>query len=259
MISGIPADSGLKHYDVIVVGAGQAGLGTAYWLTRKTGLRVCVLNAAPEIGLSWASRWDSLELFTPRRFSGLPGLRFPAGPSNYPTRVEMAAYLQRYAARFALPVLRGVRVRSLHRTTSGFRLTTDGGGMTADQVVVATGPYDVPRTPAAAADLGSAVHQLHSSQYCRPADIRRGPVHVVGGGNSAAQLACELAGTHDVTVVSSREPWFLPKQDRRRQPVLVAVRDRVAERRRGVGRLPAGATARRPHHRPRAATTRRCG
>jgi putative flavoprotein involved in K+ transport len=208
--SGIPGDGGLEHYDVIVVGAGQAGLGAAYWLTRKTELRVRVLDAAPGIGRSWESRWDSLELFTPRRFSALPGLRFPSGPSSYPTKDEMAAYLKRYSARFALPVETGVRVRSLRRTTSGFELTTDGGGMTADQVVVATGPYDVPRVPAA--DLAATVHQLHSSQYCRPTDIPRGPVHVVGGGNSAAQLACELAGTHDVTVVSSREPWFLPNR-----------------------------------------------
>ena len=213
MTHGIPGHSRLEHYDVIVVGAGQAGLGTAYWLTRTTQLRVRVLDVVPEVGRSWESRWDSLELFTPRRFSALPGLRYPAGGSNYPTKDEMAAYLKRYAARFALPVETGVRVRSLRRTTSGgFEVTTDDGGMAADQVVVATGPYDRPRLPAAASELAATVHQLHSSQYCRPTDIPRGPVHVVGGGNSAAQLACELAGTHEVTVVSSREPWFLPKR-----------------------------------------------
>lgn len=196
---------------MVVVGAGQAGLGVAYWLGQRRQLGVQVLEASPEIGLSWASRWDSLELFTPRRFSGLPGLRFPSGPGNYPSKDEMAAYLRRYARRYALPVATGTRVRSLRRGTSGFELTTDDGGMTADQVVVATGPYDRPHVPAAASDLDQGVHQLHSSQYCRPGDIPTRSVHVVGGGNSAAQLAYELAGTHDVTVISSRPPWSLPK------------------------------------------------
>lgn len=193
------------------MGAGQAGLGVAYWLTRTTDLRVQVLDASPAIGRSWASRWDSLELFTPRRFSSLPGLRFPPGRGNYPSKDEMAAYLTRYAARFALPVASGRPVRSLRRTASGFDVTTDDGPVTADQVVVATGPYDRPHVPAAASDLAGTVRQLHSAQYCRPADIPGSSVHVVGGGNSAAQLACELAGTHDVTVISSRPPWFLPK------------------------------------------------
>jgi putative flavoprotein involved in K+ transport len=205
------AGSGREHLDVLVVGAGQAGLGTAYWLSRRTDLSVQVVDAAPEVGRSWASRWDSLELFTPRRFSGLPGLRFPAGARNYPSKDEMAAYLQRYAARFGLPVATGTAVCALRATASGFEAVTDEGAVTADQVVVATGPYDRPHIPAAAADLASTVHQLHSSRYCRPADIASGSVHVIGGGNSAAQLACELAGTHDVTVVSSRPPWFLPQ------------------------------------------------
>jgi putative flavoprotein involved in K+ transport len=200
-----------EHLDVLVVGAGQAGLGTAYWLNRRTDLSVQVVDAAPDVGRSWASRWDSLELFTPRRFSGLPGLRFPAGPGNYPGKDEMAAYLQRYATRFGLPVATGTTVRALTATAHGFEAVTDQGSVTADQVVVATGPYDRPHIPAAAADLAGTVHQLHSSRYCRPADIPSGSVHVIGGGNSAAQLACELARTHDVTVVSGRPPWFLPQ------------------------------------------------
>lgn len=200
-----------EHHDVVVVGAGQAGLGMAYWLGQRSRLGVQVLDASPEIGHSWASRWDSLELFTPRRFSSLPGLRFPSGPGNYPSKDEMAAYLKRYARRHALPVANNRPVRSLRRSASGFDLTTADGDMTADQVVVATGPYDRPHVPAAAADLDRGVRQLHSSQYCRPADIPSRSVHVVGGGNSAAQLACELAATHEVTVISNRPPWSLPK------------------------------------------------
>lgn len=105
-----------EHHDVVVVGAGQAGLGVGYWLTRTSDLGVQVLDASREIGQSWASRWDSLELFTPRRFSSLPGLRFPSGAGNYPSKHEMAAYLQQYAARFDLPVMTGTSVRSLRRT-----------------------------------------------------------------------------------------------------------------------------------------------
>jgi putative flavoprotein involved in K+ transport len=211
MNRGTAAGTGQQHLDVLVVGAGQAGLGAAYWLTRRTRLTVRVLDSGPDVGRSWASRWDSLELFTPRRFSGLPGLPFPTGVGNYPSKDEMAAYLRRYAARFALPVAPGTPVRALQATTNGFEAVTDAGSVTADQAVVATGPYDRPHIPAAADDLASSVHQLHSSQYCRPTDIPPGTVHVIGGGNSAAQLACELAETHEVTVVSSRPPWFLPK------------------------------------------------
>lgn len=197
--------------DVLIVGAGQAGLGMAYWLRTTTDLRVRVVEASPEVGQSWRARWDSLELFTPRRFSSLPGLPFPAGPSNYPSKDEMAAYLVRYARRFDLPVMTGARVGSIRRTTGGFDVGTDAGRTTATHVVVATGPYDRPYVPAASAALGRAVCQLHSSQYRRPTDLPSGPVHVIGGGNSAAQLACELAGTRDVTLISGREPWFLPK------------------------------------------------
>jgi putative flavoprotein involved in K+ transport len=200
-----------EHLDVLVIGAGQAGLGTAYWLMRRTGLSVRVADATPSVGTSWTSRWDSLELFTPRRFSGLPGLRFPAGHGKYPTKDEMAAYLKRYAVRYDLPVVTSTPIRSLRITATGFEAETDDAPLTADQVVVATGPYDRPHLPGAAADLAPTVHQLHSSRYCRPTDIPPGSVHVIGGGNSAAQLACELVRTHDVTVVSSRPPWFLPK------------------------------------------------
>jgi putative flavoprotein involved in K+ transport len=211
MKGAMSAGSRTERRDVLIVGAGQAGLGTAYWLTRRTDLNVQVVDDGPELGSSWVSRWDSLELFTPRRFSGLPGLRFPSGARNYPRKDEMAAYLRRYAARFALPVVTGMTVRSLGATTSGFEAVVNDGSVTADQVVVATGPYDRPHIPAAAAELAGTVHQLHSSRYGRPTDIPSGTVHVIGGGNSAAQLACELAATHDVTVVSSRPPWFLPK------------------------------------------------
>ena len=195
--------------DVLVVGAGQAGLGAAYWLRRLTGRRVLVVDRAP-IGQSWLDRWDSLVLFTPRRFSSLPGLPFPAGPTRCPTRTEMAHYLRRYVDRFELPVCTGVDVRRLSRGDGDFVAETSRGTVHAQHVVLATGPFSARFVPAAAAGLAADVHQLHSYDYCSPTDIPPGDVLVVGGGNSAAQLAVELAGTHRVTVAAPREPWYLP-------------------------------------------------
>jgi len=196
--------------DVLVIGAGQAGLGTAYWLRRIPAVRVLVVDAT-QVGQSWLERWDSLTLFTPRRFSSLPGLRFPDGPGRTPSRTEMAAYLQSYAQHFDLPVETGVRVQRLTQQRCGFVASTSTGPVHAAQVVIATGPFHRPNIPAAGRGLDPAVTQLHSYDYRSPADIPSGPVLVVGGGNSAAQLALELAATHPVTIASPGPPWFLPE------------------------------------------------
>ena len=195
--------------DVLVVGAGQAGLGAAYWLTRQPGLRVLVVDRAP-VGQSWRDRWDSLVLFTPRRFSGLPGLAFPAGPTRCPTKAEMAEYLCRFVEHHDLPVRTGVEVRRLTRAGGSFVVETAAGEVLAAQVVLATGPFHRRSVPAVAAGLSPQVHQLHSYDYRSPADVPPGEVLVVGGGNSAAQLAVELSATHTVTVAAPRPPWYLP-------------------------------------------------
>ena len=200
----------MTDLDVVVVGAGQAGLGTAYWLQRLGAPSLQVLDAEP-VGESWRQRWDSLQLFTPRRFSGLPGLPFPRGTTRSPSRLEMADYLGAYAARFCLPVRTAVRVECVQQAGTGFALTTSDGPVTARQVVLASGPFRRPHVPAAAGGLDPSVHQLHSLHYRRPSDIPAGRVLVVGGGNSAAQLALELAATHDVTVASPGPLWFLPE------------------------------------------------
>ena len=195
--------------DVLVVGAGQAGLGAAYWLTRQPGLRVLVVDRAP-VGQSWRDRWDSLVLFTPRRFSSLPGLDFPAGPTRCPTKDEMAEYLCRFVEHHDLPVRTGVEVRRLTRAGGSFVVETAAGEVLAAQVVLATGPFHRRSIPAVAAALSPQVHQLHSYDYRSPADVPPGEVLVVGGGNSAAQLAVELSATHAVTVAAPRPPWYLP-------------------------------------------------
>lgn len=204
-------DQPLPHrVDLLVVGAGQAGLGVAYWLKQHPELAVLVVDAEP-IGESWVQRWDSLQLFTPQRFSALPGMRFPRGGSRTPSRLEMAAYLRRYAEVMALPVRTGVRVTRLGRDAADFVAETTHGSIRADQVVLATGPFRRPYVPDAADDLDPSVAQLHSFDYRRPSDIPPGNVLIVGGGNSAAQLAIELALTHKVSIASPGPLWFLPE------------------------------------------------
>lgn len=148
-------------------------------------------------------------MFTPRAFSALPGLPFPAGPTRCPYRREMADYLQTYADYFQLPVHLGVQVQAV---TAGFAVTTSSGPLTARHVVVASGPFHDPVIPPAAGDLDPVVPQLHSYDYRGPADISTEDVVVVGAGNSAAQIALELNNSHRVTLVAPREPWFVPAQ-----------------------------------------------
>ena len=211
--TGVPAPAStaggtVRSVDVLIIGAGQAGLATAYWLRSITGLRVQVVEQNA-VGDSWLRRWDSLRLFTPRRFSGLPGMRFPAG-ADFPDKREFAEYLRGYAERFALPVETGHQVRRLWKTGDLFHAGTDAAEFRARQVVVAAGPFSRPYLPPASRSLDAGVFQLHSAAYCRPTDIPGGEVVVVGGGNSAAQLAVELARTHRVTVISPHAPWYLP-------------------------------------------------
>ncbi len=197
--------------DVLVVGAGQAGLGTVHHLRREApGLSVRVLDAGERVGDSWRGRWDSLRLFTPRRWSALPGLPFPAGPGESPDRLEMAAYLQAYAARLDVPVETGARVTRLVRDGQGFCAQTPAGPVRARQVVLATGPFGDPHVPAAAAGLDASVVQRHSHDYRRPSDLPGAVTAVVGGGNSAAQLALELRTSRRVVLVTPGEPWFVP-------------------------------------------------
>jgi putative flavoprotein involved in K+ transport len=203
-----PQRGAARSVDVLIIGAGQAGLGAAYWLQRRTRLQVQIIDKAP-VGHSWITRWESLRLFTPRRFSSLPGMRFPSG-NGCPTRAEMAAYLNDYADRFDLPVDTGHKALRLTSSGDGFHAATTHGDFRARHVIVATGPFSRPNLPPASRSLDDAVFQLHSADYRRASDVPEGEVLVVGGGNSAAQLALELADTHRVTVISPRPLWFLP-------------------------------------------------
>ena len=195
----------MTHHDVIVIGGGQAGLAIGYHLA-KQGRRFTILDAGDAPAAAWRSRWDSLRLFTPVRYDGLPGLPFPGEPHHYPTRDEVVDYLTGYARSFELPVELSSRVRTLRRTDDGYLVELADRVFTADQVVVATGPFQTPRIPAPGERLAATVHQLHSSDYRAPSSIPEGSVLIVGGGNTGFQIADELAATHDVHLsIGSRQ------------------------------------------------------
>ena len=193
-----------RHYEVVVVGAGQAGLAMGYHLAQR-GLHFTVLERADSIGSAWRERWESLTLFTPRRYDSLPGLPFPGDPDGYPSRDEVIEYLERYAETFDLPIRLETEVGRL-TSEDGFVLETSRGTLTAEQVVVATGPFQTPFVPEVAQRLAPQVFHVHSTRYQRPGQIPEGTVLVVGGGNTGFQIAKELAATRRVYLsVGSRQ------------------------------------------------------
>lgn len=200
-----------RPLDVAVVGAGQAALALSHALVGGP-LRHACFAADARVGDAWRRRWDSLRLFTPAQYDGLPGLPFPAPVDHYPTKDEVADYLEIYADRFALPIALDVRVTRLHRDGDVFVLTTTRGPVRARQVVLATGSYGEPRTPEFAAQLGDAVTQLHAAHYRRPDTLPPGPVVVVGGGASGVQIAADLAATRSVTLCRGRREVVLPQR-----------------------------------------------
>jgi putative flavoprotein involved in K+ transport len=192
--------------EVAVVGAGQAGLAMGYFLARQ-GRRFVILERADSIGSAWRERWESLTLFTPRRYSALPGLLFPGDPDGYPTRDEVIAYLERYAEAFQLPIELSSEVKNLELGDDPrFRLELEDRTITANQVVVATGPFQTPYIPNLAEKLSPDVFQTHAVGYHRPSDVSDGNVLIVGGGNTGFQIAKELSATHNVVLsVGSRQ------------------------------------------------------
>jgi putative flavoprotein involved in K+ transport len=198
--------------DVVVVGGSQAGLAMAWHLQRQ-GLRFVVLEAGPEVGHVWRSRWDSLRLFTPAQYDNLPGMAFPAPADTYPTKDPVADYLQTYAKAFDLPVRLDAKVTELGRLEDGsFEVYTGDATYQARQVVVATGPFQVPFVPPQAAKLDPSVTQVHSADYRNPQALPDGAVLVVGGGNSGFQIAEELAATRQVDLSIATTYPMLPQR-----------------------------------------------
>jgi putative flavoprotein involved in K+ transport len=199
------------HFDVIVVGAGQAGLAIGYHLAQR-GYRFAILEAAAEPGAAWRGRWDSLKLFSPVRYNSLPGLSFPGDPNSYPGRDEVADYLADYAERFRLPIELNSPARSIRRTENRYLVELDDRAYEADQVVVATGPFQVPNVPEIAERLDPEVVQFHSVDYRSPEQVPPGRVLVVGGGNTGYQIAEELARTHEVHLSIGSRQMPLPQR-----------------------------------------------
>jgi putative flavoprotein involved in K+ transport len=198
----------VEKVSTLVIGGGQAGLTVGYQLARRS-LSFRILDAHPRIGDAWRNRWDSLRLFTPARYAGLPGLPFPASDDAFPSKDALADYLEHYAEHFRLPLQTGVRVKRVSKQGNRFLVESDGRRWQAEQVVVAMANYQVPRVPAFAQDLNSDIVQVHSHYYRNPSQLRSGNTLVVGAGNSGADIAIEVSRTHP-TWMSGKESGHVP-------------------------------------------------
>jgi putative flavoprotein involved in K+ transport len=239
-----------EHIETVIIGAGQAGLATGYQLQRR-GRPFVILDSESRVGDGWRHQWDSLRLFTPAWANALPGKPFPAPAWSYPTKEEFADYLESYAAELALPVRLVTRVARLQAAgaadvsedgaTGGYVVTTDGGQIHADNVVVATGTFGrTAAVPDFADQLDPAIVQLHSSEYRRPGQLPPGPVLVVGASHSGCDIAYELAATH-ATILAGRDLGQIPVPfDSRRFrlvfPVVLFAFAHVLTRRTPIGR-----------------------
>jgi putative flavoprotein involved in K+ transport len=197
-----------QHYETVVIGGGQAGLAVGYFLTQE-GRSFAILDRSERIGDQWRERWDSLRLYSPAFRDGLPGMRFPAPRTSYPTAKEFADYLEAYAARFELPVHSGARVDALTREDGRYVATAGDRRFEADNVVVATGKFLKPYVPAFADELDPSITQLHSYDYRNLSQLQEGPVLVVGASHSGSDIAFEAAAEHEV-ILSGKDTGQIP-------------------------------------------------
>jgi putative flavoprotein involved in K+ transport len=200
--------NGTERIKTVIIGGGQAGLATGYFM-RELGDDFVILDGSERTGDSWRARWDSLRLFTPARLNGLPGMPFPAPPHSFPTKDAVGDYLERYAARFELPVRLGAMVDRLARNGERFLVTAGERTIEAENVVVAMASYQAPRTPRFAGELDPGIVQMHSTDYRNPSQLQDGGVLIVGAGNSGAEIGLEVAREHP-TWISGRDVGHVP-------------------------------------------------
>lgn len=198
----------VERIDTVVIGGGQAGLSVGYHLTRR-GVPHVILDAGSRVGEAWRSRWDSLRLFTPAKFSGLDGFPFPGDVDHFPTKDEVADYLEDYARRFDLPVRLGVAVDRLCRRGDRYVVAAGDAVIEANNVVVAMANHQVPRIPAFASELDKSIRQLHSRDYLRPGELQDGPVLIVGAANSGVEIALDVADGRQVWLAGDY-PGYIP-------------------------------------------------
>jgi putative flavoprotein involved in K+ transport len=199
----------IEHVETAIIGAGQAGLATAYHLQRR-GRSCLILDSNDKLGDNWRAQWDSLRLYSPAQYDGLPGLPFPSPRWSYPTKDQVAAYLSAYAKRFRLPVRTLSKVDRLQAVDGKYVLWLGADRIIADNIVVATGTFGrTPNIPDFALDLDPSIRQLHSSEYRNPAQLNPGPVLVVGAAHSGNDIALEVAGIHP-TVLAGRDTGRVP-------------------------------------------------
>ena len=201
----------VERFDTVIIGGGQAGLAAGYHL-KKRGRDFVILDAGERVGDSWRKRWSSLRLYSPARFDALPGMRFPAPPQSFPTASEMADYLEEYATRFDLPVRTGINVHGLEKKGEGYVVQAGDHCFEAENVVVATGVFQHEQRliPDFASELDPKINQLHSADYRSPAQLRPGPVLVVGAAHSGGDVALESALAGHPTLLSGRDTGQLP-------------------------------------------------
>jgi putative flavoprotein involved in K+ transport len=197
-----------ERFETVIVGGGQAGLVTGYHLARR-GRPFVILDAGARIGDPWRERWDSLKLYSPAAYDGLPGLRFPARRTAYPTAREMADYLEAYARHFDLPVRSSTAVETLSKDGDRYLVTAGARTFEAQNVVVATGVMQKPFVPSFASELDPRIRQLHSSGYRNLSQLQEGGVLVVGASHSGSDIAYETAATHP-TILSGVDTGQLP-------------------------------------------------
>ena len=199
----------MEYYDVVIVGAGQAGISTAYYLKRE-GLSFVLIDSNERIGDSWRRRYKSLILFTSRKYSSLTELQMNGPSEGFPTKDEMADYLEQYVSHFELPVKLNTNVTDIKKDHETFQVETNHGIIEAKQVVIASGAFQKPFVPQVTVNIGEKTFQIHSSSYRSTKEIMNGSVLIVGGGNSGAQIAVELAHKSNVTLAVSRPFKYLP-------------------------------------------------
>jgi thioredoxin reductase len=202
-------DLARRDYDVVVIGGGQAGLATGYYL-RRSGLSFVILDGEPASGGAWQHTWDSLALFSPAQWSSLPGVFMPGGTRTYPDRDAVLAYLAAYEARYQLPIVRPVLVRAVERMEGRLAVASDAGVWRARAVVSATGTWRNPYIPLYPGRDRFQGTQIHSAHYRNAAGLAGRRVLVVGARNSGTQILAEVSQVAPTVWVTREPPHFLP-------------------------------------------------